>query len=90
MNVSSSEEVLQNKLQLLSSTLPLGRNQAVTGQYQAYKSEVQQELNKTKDHVSLTPTFAGWCGKRFNVSPPLHCSSANELLLCFSCGAARR
>uniref|UniRef100_A0A3Q3SHY8 Hexose-6-phosphate dehydrogenase (glucose 1-dehydrogenase) n=1 Tax=Mastacembelus armatus TaxID=205130 RepID=A0A3Q3SHY8_9TELE len=57
-NLSSSEEVLQNKLHILSSVLPLGKNQAVIGQYQAYNSEVQQELNKTKDHVSLTPTFA--------------------------------
>ncbi|XP_069001169.1 GDH/6PGL endoplasmic bifunctional protein [Embiotoca jacksoni] len=58
MNVSSREEVLQNKLQIFSSLLPLGKNQAVIGQYRAYKTEVQQELNKTKDHVSLTPTFA--------------------------------
>lgn len=59
VNVSSNEEVIQNKLQILSSLLPLGKNQAVLGQYQAYKSEVQQELNETNDHVSLTPTFAG-------------------------------
>lgn len=58
-NVSNSEEVLRNKLQVLRSMLPLGKNQAVIGQYQAYKTEVQLELNKTKDHVSLTPTFAG-------------------------------
>lgn len=58
-NLSSSEEVLQNKLQIFSAMLPLGKKQAVIGQYQAYKSEVQQELNKTKDHISLTPTFAG-------------------------------
>ncbi|XP_031157389.1 GDH/6PGL endoplasmic bifunctional protein [Sander lucioperca] len=58
MNLSSSEEVLQNQLQIFSSMLPLGRSQAVVGQYQAYKAAVQQELNKTKDHVCLTPTFA--------------------------------
>ncbi|XP_040015360.1 GDH/6PGL endoplasmic bifunctional protein isoform X2 [Xiphias gladius] len=58
MNLSSTEEVTQNKLRIFSSLLPLGKNQAVIGQYQAYKSEVQQELNKTKDHISLTPTFA--------------------------------
>ncbi|XP_044072140.1 GDH/6PGL endoplasmic bifunctional protein [Siniperca chuatsi] len=58
MNLSSSEEVLRNKLQIFSSLLPVGKNQAVIGQYQAYKTEVQQELNKTKDHVSVTPTFA--------------------------------
>lgn len=65
VNLSSSEEVLQNKLQIFSSLLPVGRNQAVVGQYQAYKAEVQQELNKTKDHISLTPTFAGECWQRF-------------------------
>lgn len=58
-NLSNSEEVLQNKLQILSSLHSPGKNQVVVGQYQAYRSEVQQELNKTKDHVSLTPTFAG-------------------------------
>lgn len=58
-NQSSSEEVLQNKLQILSSLRPLGKNQAVVGQYQTYNSEVQQELNKTADYLSLTPTFAG-------------------------------
>ncbi|KAM3622327.1 uncharacterized protein V6R79_023229 [Siganus canaliculatus] len=58
VNMSSSEEVLQNKLQIFSSLFPVGKNQAVVGQYQAYKTEVQQELNKTKDHISLTPTFA--------------------------------
>ncbi|KAM9758479.1 GDH/6PGL endoplasmic bifunctional protein isoform 1-T2 [Menidia menidia] len=57
-NVSNSEEVLQNKLQVFSSLLPLGKNQAVTGQYQTYNSEVEQELNTTKGHISLTPTFA--------------------------------
>lgn len=57
-NVSNSEEVLQKKLEIFGSLLPLGKNQAVVGQYQTYKDEVQQELNKTKDHVSHTPTFA--------------------------------
>ncbi|XP_074550115.1 GDH/6PGL endoplasmic bifunctional protein [Halichoeres trimaculatus] len=58
MNLSSIEEVLQNKLQILDSLLPIGKNQAVIGQYQAYKTQVQQELNMTKDHFSITPTFA--------------------------------
>lgn len=58
-NGSSSEELLRNKLRVLRSLQPLGKKQAVVGQYQAYNSEVQQELNKTKDHLSLTPTFAG-------------------------------
>ncbi|KAG7493972.1 GDH/6PGL endoplasmic bifunctional protein [Solea senegalensis] len=57
-NLSSSEEVVQNKLRILDSLLPLGKNQVVIGQYQGYNSEVQLELNKTKDHISLTPTFA--------------------------------
>ncbi|KAE8298447.1 GDH/6PGL endoplasmic bifunctional protein Glucose 1-dehydrogenase [Larimichthys crocea] len=57
-NLSNSEEVLNNKLQIFRSLLPVGKKQAVVGQYQAYKTEVQQELNKTKDHVSITPTFA--------------------------------
>lgn len=59
LNLSSSEEVARNKLRILSSVLPLVKTQAVIGQYRAYKSEVQQELNKTKGHISLTPTFAG-------------------------------
>ncbi|KAM7005695.1 GDH/6PGL endoplasmic bifunctional protein [Tautogolabrus adspersus] len=58
MNLSSSEEVLQNKLHIFSSMLPIGKKQAVIGQYQAYKTQVQQELNMTKDHISITPTFA--------------------------------
>ncbi|KAG7244697.1 hypothetical protein INR49_029716 [Caranx melampygus] len=58
MNMSSNEEVMENKLRIISSLLPLGKSQAVIGQYQAYKSEVQQELNKTKDHITFTPTFA--------------------------------
>ncbi|XP_060925383.1 GDH/6PGL endoplasmic bifunctional protein [Limanda limanda] len=57
-NLTSSEEIVENKLRILSSLLPLGKNQAVIGQYQAYKSEVQKELNKTNHHISVTPTFA--------------------------------
>ncbi|KAF6726115.1 GDH/6PGL endoplasmic bifunctional protein [Oryzias melastigma] len=57
-NLSSSDEVLRNKLEMLNSLLPLGKNQAVIGQYQAYKEEVQKELNRTQDRVSHTPTFA--------------------------------
>lgn len=58
LNLSNSQEVLQKKLNIFTSLLPLTKNQAVIGQYQAYQKEVQQELNKTT-HVSLTPTFAG-------------------------------
>ncbi|XP_051933065.1 GDH/6PGL endoplasmic bifunctional protein [Hippocampus zosterae] len=57
-NVTDGEELLQNKLRLFSSLLPLGKNRAVVGQYQAYQAGVQQELNKTKDYISITPTFA--------------------------------
>lgn len=57
-NASSNLEVLNNKLHIFRSLLPLGKDQAVIGQYQGYNAEVQQELNKTKDHVSITPTFA--------------------------------
>ncbi|KAK7915989.1 hypothetical protein WMY93_011750 [Mugilogobius chulae] len=58
LNLNNSQEVLTNKLNIFTSLLPLSKNQAVIGQYQTYQKEVQQELNKTKDHVSLTPTFA--------------------------------
>uniref|UniRef100_A0A8C6T1E4 Hexose-6-phosphate dehydrogenase (glucose 1-dehydrogenase) n=1 Tax=Neogobius melanostomus TaxID=47308 RepID=A0A8C6T1E4_9GOBI len=58
LNLSNSREVLTNKLNIFTSLLPLSKSQAVIGQYQAYQTEVQHELNKTKDHVSLTPTFA--------------------------------
>lgn len=58
-NLSNTEEVQQNKLHVFRSLLPLAKNQAVVGQYQSYASEVQQELNKTKGHITLTPTFAG-------------------------------
>ncbi|KAM9814067.1 GDH/6PGL endoplasmic bifunctional protein [Neosynchiropus ocellatus] len=57
-NLSSSTEVLQNKLRVFGSVLPLGKRQVVLGQYQGYQAEVQQELNKTKGHISLTPTYA--------------------------------
>ncbi|XP_068171174.1 GDH/6PGL endoplasmic bifunctional protein [Antennarius striatus] len=58
LNLSSSEEVIQNKLQIIRSLLPIGKSKAVVGQYQAYQAEVRQELNQTKDQVTLTPTFA--------------------------------
>ncbi|KAI1890824.1 hypothetical protein AGOR_G00157590 [Albula goreensis] len=58
-NLTSSEEILRNKLAIFSSLQQLVRSSAVIGQYQAYNTEVQEELNKTKDHISITPTFAG-------------------------------
>lgn len=57
--LSNSNSILQNKLKVFNWLKPLDRNSAVVGQYQKYTAEVQKELNKTKDHFSLTPTFAG-------------------------------
>ncbi|XP_028855267.1 GDH/6PGL endoplasmic bifunctional protein [Denticeps clupeoides] len=58
-NLTDGKEVLQKKLQIFGALPQLDRSCAVVGQYQSYNAEVQQELNKTKDHYSFTPTFAG-------------------------------
>ncbi|XP_064822920.1 GDH/6PGL endoplasmic bifunctional protein-like [Oncorhynchus masou masou] len=58
-NLSNTKEVLKNKLKIFSALQRLDRNCAVIGQYQAYNAEVQEELSKTREHFSLTPTFAG-------------------------------
>lgn len=58
-NVSRAEEVLQCKLQAFQSLRGLEKNSAVLGQYQAYASQVQEELQKARDYISTTPTFAG-------------------------------
>ncbi|NXD42417.1 G6PE protein, partial [Copsychus sechellarum] len=58
-NVSSAQEVLQHKLQALQSLWGLERSSAVLGQYQAYDSQVQEELQEAPGYVSTTPTFAG-------------------------------
>ncbi|NXU47426.1 G6PE protein, partial [Turnix velox] len=58
-NVSRAEEVLQSKLQAFQSLRSLEKNSAVLGQYQAYASQVQEELQKAQDYISTTPTFAG-------------------------------
>ncbi|NXF31022.1 G6PE protein, partial [Nyctibius bracteatus] len=58
-NVSSAEEVLQGKLQAFQSLRGLEKNSAVLGQYQAYTSQVHEELQKAPDYISTTPTFAG-------------------------------
>lgn len=71
-NMSNCDDILQNKLKLFSVLKPLDKRRAVIGQYQSYNAEVQQELNKTMDHVSLTPTFAGKCGVGFNSIPALN------------------
>ncbi|CAL8337376.1 unnamed protein product [Lota lota] len=57
-SLSSSQEVLRNKLKIFSLLQPVGTKQAVIGQYQAYNAEVREELNKTSDQFSVTPTFA--------------------------------
>ncbi|XP_021425606.2 GDH/6PGL endoplasmic bifunctional protein [Oncorhynchus mykiss] len=58
-NLSNTNEVLKNKLKIFSALQRLDRNCAAIGQYQAYNAEVQEELSKTREHFSLTPTFAG-------------------------------
>ncbi|XP_065552444.1 GDH/6PGL endoplasmic bifunctional protein isoform X1 [Lathamus discolor] len=58
-NVSRAEEVLQCKLQAFQCLWGLEKNSAVLGQYQAYTSQVQEELQKAQDYISTTPTFAG-------------------------------
>ncbi|KAG5274387.1 hypothetical protein AALO_G00135580 [Alosa alosa] len=58
-NLTDCKEIDQNKLKIFSAFHPLDKGSAVIGQYQSYNSEVQLELNKTKDHLSLTPTFTG-------------------------------
>ncbi|NXH27093.1 G6PE protein, partial [Myiagra hebetior] len=58
-NVSSAHEVVQHKLQALQSLWGLERSSAVLGQYQAYDSHVQEELQEARGYVSTTPTFAG-------------------------------
>ncbi|XP_010894398.1 GDH/6PGL endoplasmic bifunctional protein isoform X2 [Esox lucius] len=58
-NLSDAKEVLKNKLKIFSALEHLESHCAVIGQYKSYNEEVEQELNKTKGHYSLTPTFAG-------------------------------
>uniref|UniRef100_A0A671F0F9 Hexose-6-phosphate dehydrogenase/glucose 1-dehydrogenase n=1 Tax=Rhinolophus ferrumequinum TaxID=59479 RepID=A0A671F0F9_RHIFE len=58
-NVSSSEAVLQHKLQAFQALRGLRTGSAVVGQYQAYSEQVRRELHKPPSFHSLTPTFAG-------------------------------
>lgn len=58
-NVSSSEAVLQHKLQAFQALRGLRKGSAVVGQYQAYSEQVRRELHKPPGFHSLTPTFAG-------------------------------
>ncbi|XP_066126628.1 GDH/6PGL endoplasmic bifunctional protein isoform X3 [Saccopteryx bilineata] len=58
-NVSSSQAVLQHKLQAFQALRGLRRSSAVVGQYQAYSQQVRSELHKPGSFHSRTPTFAG-------------------------------
>ncbi|XP_014796991.1 PREDICTED: GDH/6PGL endoplasmic bifunctional protein [Calidris pugnax] len=58
-NVNKTEEVLQSKLRAFQSLRGLEKKSVVLGQYQAYASQVQEELQKARDYISTTPTFAG-------------------------------
>ncbi|XP_048471019.1 GDH/6PGL endoplasmic bifunctional protein [Rhincodon typus] len=58
-NISDSEEIHRNKMKVYASLERLEKRSAVTGQYQAYNSEVRQELQKPADYISTVPTFAG-------------------------------
>ena len=58
-NLTDCKEINRNKLKVFSALHQLDMPSAVLGQYQTYNSEVQLELNKTKDHFSLSPTYAG-------------------------------
>ncbi|XP_036388223.1 GDH/6PGL endoplasmic bifunctional protein [Megalops cyprinoides] len=58
-NLRNSQDVMRKKLEVFGALQQLVKSSAVVGQYQAYNAEVQEELNKTKEHVSITPTFAG-------------------------------
>lgn len=58
-NISSSEAVLQHKLQAFRALRDLQKGSAVVGQYQAYSQQVRKELQKPDGFHSLTPTFAG-------------------------------
>ncbi|XP_060707950.1 GDH/6PGL endoplasmic bifunctional protein [Hemiscyllium ocellatum] len=58
-NISDSEEIHRNKMKVYASLERLGKRSAVIGQYQAYNSEVRQELQKAAEYTSTIPTFAG-------------------------------
>ncbi|XP_004425608.2 PREDICTED: GDH/6PGL endoplasmic bifunctional protein [Ceratotherium simum simum] len=58
-NISSSEAVLQHKLQAFQALRGLQKGSAVLGQYEAYSEQVRRELQKPDSFHSLTPTFAG-------------------------------
>ncbi|GCC40249.1 hypothetical protein chiPu_0024044, partial [Chiloscyllium punctatum] len=60
-NISDSEEIHRNKMKVYASLERLGKRSAVIGQYQAYNSEVRQELQKAAEYTSTIPTFAGGC-----------------------------
>ncbi|XP_038629496.1 GDH/6PGL endoplasmic bifunctional protein [Scyliorhinus canicula] len=59
VNISDSEEIHRNKMKVYASLEKVDGRSAVTGQYQAYNSEVRHELQKPADFTSNVPTFAG-------------------------------
>ncbi|KAF5917364.1 hypothetical protein HPG69_006958 [Diceros bicornis minor] len=84
-NISSSEAVLQHKLQAFQALRGLQKGSAVLGQYQAYSEQVRRELQKPDSFHSLTPTFAGGLWSRAQAAglPPAGSSSPNPDALWF-------
>ena len=58
-NISSHQETLANKLRFLQQMKPIGKHQAVIGQYDGYASQWREELDEQPDESVNTPTFAG-------------------------------
>lgn len=57
-NLTSSDDVLRAKLELLDSLHPLEGSSAITGQYQNYVQQVREELEKPPNFYTKTQTFA--------------------------------
>ena len=58
-NISDQQEALSNKLQFLQQVQPINAKRAVIGQYDTYASQWQEELKKSDEELTHTPTFAG-------------------------------
>ncbi|KAM9299135.1 GDH/6PGL endoplasmic bifunctional protein [Gastrophryne carolinensis] len=58
-DLSNSEDLLRAKLELLDSLHPLELSSAVIGQYQNYREQVKEEMEKHPHFTTNTPTFAG-------------------------------
>ncbi|XP_053546109.1 GDH/6PGL endoplasmic bifunctional protein [Bombina bombina] len=59
LNLSNSDEVVREKLELLGSLDSLEHGSAVVGQYQDYLTQVREELEKPAHFFTNTHTFAG-------------------------------